>query len=82
MNASIDMDFETLHQRIDELEKSIAQLYDEIEDLVVQACWLDDEDAVDSMAMSIYEYAITMLVDIGRYELIPAGRVIARRKSE
>ena len=34
------------------------------------------------MAISTYEEAITMLVDIGRYELIPAGRVIAQKEGE
>ena len=62
-----------------------ASMVDLIDDLVSQSCSVRDNlsnTVVDSRAISVYEEAIELLVDKSRLELLPAGRIIARRALE
>jgi len=63
-----------------DLQAQVAELLDTLADVIQQACYLERDGDLDSMALSAYADGIRLLAEHGRVEIIDeAGRrVIAK----
>ena len=60
--------------------EALEEALDALAEVIQQACWLDSQKELDSMALSAYAEGIQVLADHGKVEIIDqAGRrVIAK----